>query len=161
MSRYRAYTYTARLYYWVMENEEILAERLRESIGRFVRATRTHADSLTGPHSATLGLLSREGDATIATLAQRRGVRHQSASRTVLELQDLGHVRRRPDPADGRAILIALTEAGQRAVDDDRRARRDQIAGAITDTLDADERKRLEALPDLLDKLAAYTEGRA
>ncbi|MET9484963.1 MarR family transcriptional regulator [Streptomyces sp. NPDC006638] len=142
-----------------MENEEILADRLRESIGRFVRVTRAHTDSLSGPHTSTLGLLSREGDATIASLAQRRGVRHQSASRTVLELGDLGYVRRRPDPADGRAVLVALTEAGREAVEADRRARRDWMAGAIAATLDADERRQLEALPGLLDKLAAYEDG--
>ncbi|MYV53620.1 MarR family transcriptional regulator, partial [Streptomyces sp. SID3212] len=50
-------------------------------------------------------------------------------------------------------------EAGREAVEADRRARRDWMAGAIAVTLDADERRQLEALPGLLDKLAAYDDG--
>ncbi|MDI5972319.1 MarR family transcriptional regulator [Streptomyces sp. SL13] len=140
-----------------MGNDDALAERLRESIGRLVRVTRAHADSLPPPHSALLGLLGREGDMTIAALAQRRGVRHQSASRTVMELLAAGHVGRHPDPGDRRALLVALTDAGREALDRDRRARRDGMARAIARALTPDERARLATVPDLLDKLAAHT----
>jgi DNA-binding MarR family transcriptional regulator len=133
-----------------------LAERLRVSIGHFVRTTRSHADTLSQPHAATLGLLDREGDLSIAALAERRGVRHQSMSRTVTELEQLGHLGRRRNPADGRGFLFALTPSGRLALEADRRARRDWLAQAIGEVLDGEERAVLGGVPELLDRLAAY-----
>ena len=85
-----------------MADQDHLAERVRTSVGRFVRATRSHADALPPPLAATLGLLDREGDASTASLAQRRGVRHQSQSRTVKDLEALGYIARREDQNGGR-----------------------------------------------------------
>jgi DNA-binding MarR family transcriptional regulator len=133
-----------------------LAERLRVSIGHFVRATRAHADSLSPPHASTLGMLDREGDLSIAAMAERRGVRHQSMSRTVVELERLGHVARRRNPADGRGFLLTLTGSGREALERDRRARRDWLSQAIHEVLDGEERAVLERVPDLLDRLSAH-----
>ena len=80
-----------------MTDHDQLAERLRTSIGGLVRATRSEADALAPPIAQTLGLLDREGEASIASLAQRRRVRHQSQSRTVKDLENLGYAARRPD----------------------------------------------------------------
>ena len=112
-----------------MADQDHLAERVRTSVGRFVRATRSHADALPPPLAATLGLLDREGDASTASLAQRRGVRHQSQSRTVKDLEALGYIARREDPQDRRGFLVTLTQQGLAALDRDRRARRDWVCG--------------------------------
>lgn len=53
----------------------------------------------------------RESRAT--HLAARLGVSAPVLSRHIAELEDLGLVHRRPDPEDGRAQLVALTEAGR------------------------------------------------
>ncbi|GKQ40487.1 MarR family winged helix-turn-helix transcriptional regulator [Streptomyces sp. A012304] len=50
-------------------------------------------------------------------LAQRLGVEASHVTRTVQQLQKSGYVRRVPDPDDGRAQRIRLTDAGRAAVD--------------------------------------------
>ncbi|MDR6974025.1 DNA-binding MarR family transcriptional regulator [Streptomyces sp. 3330] len=49
-------------------------------------------------------------------LAQRLGVEASHVTRTVQQLQKSGYVTRVPDPDDGRAQRIELTEAGRAAV---------------------------------------------
>lgn len=143
-----------------MADRDHLAEQLRTSIGRFVRATRSHSDTLPPPLSATMGLLDRDGDASTASLAQRRGVRHQSQSRTVKDLETLGYTARRDDPQDRRGFLVTLTDQGRAALDHDRAARSDWVAQAIDALLTPDERARLGTLPQLLDRLSDYDGGR-
>lgn len=143
-----------------MVDQDHLAERLRTSIGRFVRATRSHADTLPPPLAETMGLLDREGDASTASLAQRRGVRHQSQSRTVKDLETLGHIARREDPQDRRGFLVTLTQQGLAALDRDRRARRDWVAQAIDTLLNPDEQAQLGVLTQLLDRLSDYNDRR-
>ncbi|MFJ8111751.1 MarR family winged helix-turn-helix transcriptional regulator [Streptomyces sp. NPDC096132] len=50
-------------------------------------------------------------------LAQRLGVEASHVTRTVQQLQRSGYVTRVPDPDDGRAQRIELTDAGREAVD--------------------------------------------
>lgn len=38
-------------------------------------------------------------------------------TKTLRRLEDAGHVRRRPDPTDRRALLVVLTEKGRRAAE--------------------------------------------
>ncbi|WP_305788229.1 MarR family winged helix-turn-helix transcriptional regulator [Symbioplanes lichenis] len=132
-----------------------IAEQLRLAVGRFVRTTRAQADTLPPARAEPLGVLHRDGPLTIAALAARRGVKHQSMSRTVGDLEALGLVRREPDPGDGRAYLITLTAAGVAALDADRRARREWLAHAIATRLSPAERELLNAVPALLDRLSA------
>ncbi|MEU1514627.1 MarR family transcriptional regulator [Streptomyces sp. NPDC005811] len=50
-------------------------------------------------------------------LAQRLGVEASHVTRTVQQLQRSGYVTRVPDPDDGRAQRIQLTESGREAID--------------------------------------------
>ncbi|MEW2050267.1 MarR family transcriptional regulator [Streptomyces sp. NPDC005476] len=50
-------------------------------------------------------------------LAQRLGVEASHVTRTVQQLQKSGYVTRVPDPDDGRAQRIELTEAGRAAIE--------------------------------------------
>ncbi|WP_406096740.1 MarR family winged helix-turn-helix transcriptional regulator [Streptomyces sp. NBC_01013] len=143
-----------------MVDQDRLAERLRTSVGRFVRATRSRADALPPPLATTMGLLDREGSASTAYLAQRRGVRHQSQSGTVKDLEARGFIARREDPQDRRGFLLTLTERGRSALDSDRKARRDWVAQAMEALLSPDEQTQLDALPRLLDRLSEYDSGR-
>lgn len=52
----------------------------------------------------------------LTTLAQRAGLTHQSVGEVVAVLERRGYVVRLPDPADGRAKLVRLTESGSRLV---------------------------------------------
>ena len=141
-----------------MTDDEELAERLRAAIGRFVRSALEQVDQLPPPQISALGYLGREGALSIAELAKARGVRHQSMSRTVGELQAAGLVERRPDPRDARAGLVALTPAGRTALTGVREARRDWIARAVAASLTPEERAMLAAVPALLDRLAEFQE---
>jgi len=134
---------------------EDLAEELRLAIGRFVRAARAQAGTLPPARAATMGHLSREGPRTIAWLAARHGVRHQSMSRIVGELESLGYVTRAANPSDARGFVIALTPGGEAALEADRAARRSWVATAIETRLTPAERAILPAVPALLDRLAA------
>jgi DNA-binding MarR family transcriptional regulator len=131
-----------------------LADELRRAVGRFVRVVRDGTDTLPPTRADALGYLSREGPRTIAALAARRGVKHQSMSRTVAELEALGYVAREPNPADARGFVITLTPTGEAALETDRQARRDRVATAISTRLTPAERQMLRAVPLLLDRLA-------
>lgn len=64
-----------------------------------------------------------EGAPTVGELAARLGVTQQAASKAVAELEGLGYVERRTDPADARIRRLALTERGAAAVAEARTAR--------------------------------------
>lgn len=56
-----------------------------------------------------------EGDCTVADVAEILSVSKQAASQTVKELIAGGFVRSSRHPADGRAVLLELTERGRTA----------------------------------------------
>jgi len=131
-----------------------LAEELRLAVSRLVRQTRARADELPRARAETLARLEAEGGQTIAQLAEHRGVRHQAMSRGVAELEALGLVAREPDPADARASLIRLSDAGREALTRGRAARRDLLASAIAERLDDEELALLRRVPALLARLS-------
>ncbi|MFJ6568494.1 MarR family winged helix-turn-helix transcriptional regulator [Streptomyces sp. NPDC091292] len=101
----------------------VLLRRARASSGEIAREV--HPDL----EPAAYGLLVRleeHGRQRATELAAYIGVGKATMSRQLRALEDLGLVAREPDPADGRAYLIHLTEEGRtrfRAVRDARRAR--------------------------------------
>ncbi|MFF2850704.1 MarR family winged helix-turn-helix transcriptional regulator [Streptomyces sp. NPDC058001] len=101
----------------------VLLRRARASSGEIAREV--HPDL----EPAAYGLLVRleeHGRQRATELAAYFGVGKATMSRQLRALEDLGLVAREPDPADGRAYLIQLTDEGRtrfRAVRDARRAR--------------------------------------
>lgn len=57
-----------------------------------------------------------EGDPTVGELAAALDVTQQAVSKTARELEELGYVTRRADPADRRVTRLELTRAGRSAV---------------------------------------------
>jgi DNA-binding MarR family transcriptional regulator len=79
---------------------------------------RLHAagyDDITAAHQAVFENIDRRGT-RLTTLAARSGMAHQSMSELVNALERAGYLERQPDPADGRARIIRLTEKGQALV---------------------------------------------
>jgi len=70
-----------------------------------------------------LSVLAREGDLRLSELAERLRIAPRSATEVVDDLQRLGLVRRRPDPDDRRAVLVALTSEGEHTTDAIQQAR--------------------------------------
>ncbi|MDY7105211.1 MAG: MarR family transcriptional regulator [Actinomycetota bacterium] len=107
-----------------------LGEELRTVIGELVRRART-SDELAASHAAALGHLDREGPATVAELAERCRVRHQSMAAVASRMTQQGEVESRPHPADGRARLLTITAAGRAELQRDRARRAAWLAAAI------------------------------
>jgi DNA-binding MarR family transcriptional regulator len=63
------------------------------------------------------------GPVTVGVLAGRLGVTQQAASKSAVDLERRGYVRRAPDPADARARRVALTSRGEAAIEAARRHR--------------------------------------
>jgi DNA-binding MarR family transcriptional regulator len=97
-----------------MFDEEDVA-RLRIALARISRHLDRHArgDALTRTQTSVLGTVIRLGPMRISELAEVEGVNPTMLSRIVAKLEDAGLLRRRPDPADGRAALVEITEEGR------------------------------------------------
>ena len=65
-----------------------------------------------------------EGLLTVSVLAGRLGVSKQGAAQIVADMEARGLVRRRPDPTDGRARLLELTDRGRGVLETARRFHR-------------------------------------
>lgn len=68
-------------------------------------------------HATVLTLLPLEG-ARITDLAKAAGVTKQAMALTVTDLEKVGYVERTPDPDDGRAKIVRLSESGLRLLRD-------------------------------------------
>lgn len=70
----------------------------------------------------------RDGPLHQGELGARLHLGKSTTSRLTDGLEERGWVRRDPDPADGRARLLALTDAGTRAAAEVSRRRADRLA---------------------------------
>jgi len=96
-----------------------------------------------------LGRVIEDGPIRMSELAAAGRMQPGALTRQVQALEAEGYVRRRPDPADGRASVIAATRAGRAAY---------RRVDAATDSLMAEQLadwtpERLHALVDQLDRL--------
>jgi len=133
-----------------------VAVALRETIGLLLRRMRqTSPGDLTLPENAALARLNRGGPATSSALAKLEQISPQSMGATLAGLEARGLVARHADPADGRRVLLSLTEAGQRVLQGKRNARNEQLAKALSANFTPGEIRLLaEAAP-----LSGFTSG--
>src|ERR1051325_9986492 len=97
----------------------LVASELRVVLGQLMRRLRAeHGFPLS--HGAVLGRLDREGARSVSDLAAAERVRPQSMAQTVGDLEADELVERRPDPADGRRVLVELTRTGREGLEADR-----------------------------------------
>src|SRR6476469_6862040 len=93
-----------------------LASELRLSVMRLARRLRGERqpdNTLSVAALSALGVLFREGECTIGTLAAHERVQPPSMTRTVNCLVDEGYATRRPHARDGRQVLVDLTDKGR------------------------------------------------
>ena len=130
-----------------------MASELRVVLGRLLRRLRSeHKYGLT--QTAVLGRLERDGAQPTGLLARGEGVRPQSMSQTITELEALGFVSRGADATDGRRSLVSLTEAGREALREDRARREGYLAELIDQKLETDERELLARAIELLQRIS-------
>ena len=91
----------------------VLATRLLASLQDelFERLARAGYGDLQARHGAVVAYLDDDG-VRATEIARLSGAHKQIVGRLVDELESLGYVERRPDPADRRAKLIFPTERG-------------------------------------------------
>ncbi|MFI5732133.1 MarR family winged helix-turn-helix transcriptional regulator [Kribbella sp. NPDC051587] len=84
-------------------------------------------------HSAHIALfaLRCSGALRLSELAARMELDASTTSRHVRALEQLGLVRRSPDPADGRAFRVELTEQGIEQWEDNARRRMELLSTAL------------------------------
>ena len=130
-----------------------LASELRMVLGHLMRRLRAeHRFSLS--QGAVLGRLDREGTKSIGDLALAERVRPQSMTQTISDLEADGLIARRADPADGRRILVDLTDQGLQTLEEDRRQREGWLARAIAEDLSTGEQQVLARALGLLRRLS-------
>ena len=128
------------------------ASELRVVLGQLVRRLRAEHNFAIS-HATVLSRLDREGPRTTSALASAERVRPQSMAHTLAELSAAGLVGRRPDPLDGRQVLLELTDLGRQALHDERRRRDGWLARAIATELTSDERELLAKAVPLIRRL--------
>jgi DNA-binding MarR family transcriptional regulator len=133
-----------------------VAVALRDSIGLLLRRMRQQQPDggLTLPENAAMTRLNRGGPTTSSALAKLEQISPQSMGATLAGLEARGLVARHPDPEDGRRVVLSVTEAGQRILQDKRNARTDQLAQALSARFTPDEIRQLAVAAPLLERLA-------
>jgi DNA-binding MarR family transcriptional regulator len=94
---------------YLMKQVELAVRARLEELARPVGLTALQYTALT--------VLERHPDLTAAHLARHSFVRTQSMADMVTALLDDGLIERHRDPADRRRLVIALTDAGRRRLD--------------------------------------------
>ncbi len=135
-----------------------VAAALRESIGLLLRRLRQvpAAGELTLPESAALTRLDRTGPTTASALARLEQISPQSMGATLAALEARSLVERRPDPLDGRRVVLSVTEAGRQVLRNKRNARTEQLARALTAGFTRSEIGSLMTAAPLLERLAQH-----
>jgi DNA-binding MarR family transcriptional regulator len=126
---------------------------LRLVLGQLLRQLRSE-NALSLSHLAVLGRLDRSGPQTTSRLAAAERMRPQSMAQTLTELRTEGLVQRRPDPTDGRQILVELSDAGKTFLAAERQRREGWLSQAIDDELTSAEQELLVDVVPLLRRLA-------
>jgi len=102
--------------------------------------------------ASTLSTLDRTGARRLTDLAVIEGVTQPSMSVLVTGLEQAGLAERRPDPADRRVVLVALTPAGVEYIHQRRRAGAATFAELI-DKLSDDQAAALVAAVPAMNQL--------
>jgi DNA-binding MarR family transcriptional regulator len=133
-----------------------VAGALRASIGLLLRRLRQvqAAGELTLPESAALTRLDRGGPSTASALARLEQISPQSMGATLGTLEARGLIERRPDPQDGRRVVLSITDAGRQVLQNKRNARAERLAKALAAGFTPSELRQLQAAAPLLERLA-------
>jgi DNA-binding MarR family transcriptional regulator len=127
-----------------------------QELGR--RVATTEYSDIRVTHGCVFGNIDPESGSRLTDLADRAHMTKQSVGEVVTDLEQRGYVERVPDPDDGRAKIIRLTERGHAAlgvgrglIDDIERDWAEQFGeeriAALRDALEAVTAERLGAIP--------------
>ncbi len=131
----------------LLENEVgVLIRRVRRVIHERARAV--HPDLMPASY-LMLAHLAEVGPVRSSVLAETFGIDKGAISRQVQNLADLELIERSPDPADGRATLLSVTDDARARLGEVTRHRRKHLDERLGDWSDDD-------LGNLVTSLARY-----
>ena len=133
--------------------EQLALGHAFEQVVAWLRRTRSTTD-ISATALSLLDRLDLAGAQRITDLAAAEGVTQPAMTSLVNRLEGRGWARRDADPADGRAILVHLTEPGRERLRRHREDRSRRLADRLALLDEADQRALLAALPALT-RLAA------
>jgi DNA-binding MarR family transcriptional regulator len=109
---------------------------------------------------SVLHRLSGGGPMRLTDLLATEQIKQPALTSLVFKLEASGLVSRRPDPSDGRAVLLSLTEAGEEIVQS-RRADRVAKLARLVDQLDDHDQAVLADVQEVLSRLVAIAHDAA
>jgi DNA-binding MarR family transcriptional regulator len=135
-----------------VESEVDLAADFYVALVRIVRELRREVSSgeLSAGGVSAIFAVARLGPLRATALADAEGVAPASMTRIVNALEEQGYVRRTPDPTDGRAQVVTLTEAGEAVVREGTAARVDAVRRRLAALPEADRAAIATAIPALV-----------
>jgi len=129
-----------------------LARKLRPSL---------RGDGISVAKLSVIGQVHRAGALTPTQLAAREGVKLQTLTRLLAELEAGGWLQRTRDQADGRRSLLAMTPRGTKRLFEAARDQSDRLTRLIESHLSVAERSQLLASCGLLERLDAALDADA
>ncbi|WP_020502184.1 MarR family winged helix-turn-helix transcriptional regulator [Sciscionella marina] len=126
-------------------------KRLYLVVARLSRSLRRRGDMHGLGHGAVsaLATLVVSDAMRLGDLAAKEGVAAPTLSRMIAALVDKGYVAREPDPADGRASLVAPTELGRAMIMEMRSSRMQELHRRLGRLDQAQRQTLFEALNSL------------
>jgi DNA-binding MarR family transcriptional regulator len=119
-------------------------ERFYEGLRRL-----TPRSELSLTAASTLRRLERSGPHRLCELYAPEGVSQPAMTQLVTRLEKEGLAQRGSDPADGRAVVVTITEAGRAAVARRREARAQALAAVMSNLSEGEHAAITAALPAL------------
>ncbi|WP_343692948.1 MarR family transcriptional regulator [Chitinophaga sp.] len=135
-----------------------VAASLRSTITRLNRQLRKQniSSAFSNAELLTMGLLDQHGSMLPSTLADLERISAQAISQIINRLVEAGVVGRTADESDKRKVLITLTEAGKKHLDENRRIKEEWLIKAMDQLFSTEELTLIEAFLPLLQRLAEH-----
>jgi DNA-binding MarR family transcriptional regulator len=132
-----------------------VSARLRGVVMRLSRQLNVSAthQGLTPSQASALGLITFRGPLSLSELAGLEGLNPTMVSRIVGRLDELGLIRRTPNPQDLRSALVEVTETG-RTANERIRTERSRVLSDCFGRLPAAEQQAIVAALPALESLA-------
>lgn len=137
------------------ETTSTLGNDLLRATARLTRWASRHASfELPMAQARLLALVDELGPARVSALAEADHSSQPSMTTQLQRTESAGWVTRSPDPADARATLVRLTDAGRAALDSARAARLATLAPVLAQ-LDGPSMERVRVAVDVIDEVLA------
>lgn len=137
------------------QNPELATADLRFAIARLSRRLRAEraVETMSDGQMAVLAGILWGGLRTLTELAEHERVTTPSMNRTVNTLETAGYVSRSPDEHDRRKVIIRLTDAGRRVMEETQRRRNAWLENALAE-LTPEQRAVLAAAVPIMQQVA-------